>query len=211
MRSFKMLMAVGLVALVMDSPARPVEDKQAKTETHVVTREIPFETQYILTRDLGPGRLVRWKVGEKGVERKIYEVVPNGPNRTHKRLIRTEVELAKPEVYRVGRAGFSTDRGSWNGRQIRTMESTAYHPSDGLSRPPYLTKMGVPAKFGVVAVDPRVIPLGSYLFVEGYGFAYACDIGGAIKGNKIDVCIENLAKVRQWGRRKVRVHILSRK
>jgi uncharacterized protein YabE (DUF348 family)/3D (Asp-Asp-Asp) domain-containing protein len=46
----------------------------------------------------------------------------------------------------------------------------------------------VPAGWGLVAVDPRVIPLGSRLYLEGYGYAVAGDTGGVIKGDKIDVC-----------------------
>jgi len=43
-------------------------------------------------------------------------------------------------------------------------------------------------RLGIIAVDPRVIKIGSRVFVAGYGYAVACDVGGAIKGNIIDVC-----------------------
>jgi 3D (Asp-Asp-Asp) domain-containing protein len=65
------------------------------------------------------------------------------------------------------------------------------------------------AQFGVVAVDPKVIPLRTLLFVEGYGFAIAADTGGAIKGNKIDVCIPDRRRIYEWGRRKVTVYIFE--
>ncbi|WP_439099657.1 3D domain-containing protein [Ectobacillus antri] len=61
----------------------------------------------------------------------------------------------------------------------------------------------------VIAVDPRVIPLGSTVWVEGYGYAKALDTGSAIKGNKIDVFIHDKNKVRQWGVRTIEVRIIK--
>lgn len=61
----------------------------------------------------------------------------------------------------------------------------------------------------VIAVDPSVIPLGSRVWVEGYGEAIAGDTGGAIKGNKIDVFVKSTSAARQWGRRTVTVKILN--
>ncbi|MFT8872201.1 MAG: peptidoglycan-binding protein [Sporolactobacillus sp.] len=62
----------------------------------------------------------------------------------------------------------------------------------------------------VVAVDPSVIPLGTKLYVEGYGYAVAADTGGAIKGQKIDLFFNSNADALQWGRRTVKVQILSK-
>ena len=61
----------------------------------------------------------------------------------------------------------------------------------------------------VIAVDPNVIPLGSRVWVEGYGEAIAGDTGGAIKGNKIDVFIPTRNEALQWGRKQVRLKILN--
>lgn len=84
------------------------------------------------------------------------------------------------------------------------MEATAYSPGGENG---YSTTMGVPARWGIVAVDPRVIPLGTRVYVEGYGSAIAADTGGAIKGNRIDLCMESETRVRAFGRRTVRVRI----
>ena len=61
----------------------------------------------------------------------------------------------------------------------------------------------------VIAVDPNVIPLGSRVWVEGYGEAIAGDTGGAIKGNKIDVFIPTQNEALKWGRKKVKLKILN--
>lgn len=61
----------------------------------------------------------------------------------------------------------------------------------------------------MVAVDPRVIPLGSRIYVEGYGEAIAGDTGGAIKGNRIDVLMPSKSQSSNWGRKTVQVTILN--
>ncbi|RLL45449.1 LysM peptidoglycan-binding domain-containing protein [Oceanobacillus piezotolerans] len=61
----------------------------------------------------------------------------------------------------------------------------------------------------LIAVDPNVIPLGSKVYVEGYGYAVAGDTGGAIRGNKIDVHVPTKDEAYQWGRRTVNVTIVD--
>ena len=61
----------------------------------------------------------------------------------------------------------------------------------------------------VIAVDPNVIPLGSEVYVEGYGYAIAADIGSAIKGNKIDLHVPTKDEAFAWGVRTVKVTIVK--
>ena len=61
----------------------------------------------------------------------------------------------------------------------------------------------------VIAVDPRVIPLGSKVYVDGYGYAIASDTGGAIKGNKIDVFFPSKSDAYRWGRKTVKIKVLD--
>jgi len=89
----------------------------------------------------------------------------------------------------------------------KIMESTAYS-----AQQPELsnyTASGHRAVRGVIAVDPNVIPLGTWVYVEGYGRALASDTGGAIRGYIIDLCFDTVAEAIQHGRRNVRVWILS--
>ena len=91
-----------------------------------------------------------------------------------------------------------------NGREL-TVSTTAYVPGVGCG---YKTATGATAGYGIVAVDPNVIPLGTRLYLPGYGTGIAADTGGAIKGNKIDVCFDSLDQARAWGRRTVTITIL---
>lgn len=108
-----------------------------------------------------------------------------------------------------------------NTSDIMVMEATAYdlsYQSTG-KRPgdkPYgITASGMKAGPGVVAVDPKVIPLGTKLYIESmdstkdYGYAVAGDTGGAIKGNRIDLFFFSSSDVRRFGRRNVRVKVLK--
>ena len=61
----------------------------------------------------------------------------------------------------------------------------------------------------VIAVDPSIIPIGTKVHVEGYGYAIAGDTGGAIKGNKIDVFFPTTSEAYKWGRKNVKVKILE--
>jgi len=61
----------------------------------------------------------------------------------------------------------------------------------------------------VIAVDPDVIPLGTEVYVEGYGYAVAEDIGGAIKGNRIDIHVPTKEEAFEWGVRDVEITILD--
>ena len=71
------------------------------------------------------------------------------------------------------------------------------------------TKIGKKAKVGRIAVDPRVIKLGSWLYVEGYGVCQECDIGGNIKGKTIDVYKNTKKQVNKWGVKRPRVYIIG--
>jgi 3D (Asp-Asp-Asp) domain-containing protein len=91
-----------------------------------------------------------------------------------------------------------------------TMVATAYTADTATAYPTGYTATGVLAHEGIVAVDPHVIPLGTMLFVPGYGVAVAADTGGAIVGNRIDLCMDRYDDAVNFGRQTVLVYILKR-
>ena len=84
-----------------------------------------------------------------------------------------------------------------------TFEATAYTWTG------QRTASGTWPAIGTVATDPEVIPLGTKIWVEGYGEAVAEDTGGLVKGNIIDIYLPTEDQCWQWGRRQVEVRILE--
>jgi 3D (Asp-Asp-Asp) domain-containing protein len=80
------------------------------------------------------------------------------------------------------------------------VDAVAYHL-------PGRTTSGLPCAKGVVAVDPNVIPLGTQMYVPGYGKGVAADIGWAIKGRIIDLWMPTDRAARKWGRRTVTITV----
>jgi len=89
------------------------------------------------------------------------------------------------------------------------MQATAYTKSieEGTHRG--ITRSGSQVSRGTVAVDPRVIPLGTKLYIEDYGHAVALDTGGAIKENRIDLYMDSREECFEFGRKDVRVWIIE--
>jgi 3D (Asp-Asp-Asp) domain-containing protein len=87
--------------------------------------------------------------------------------------------------------------------RILTMEATAYTWTGNR------TASGTWPAVGTAAVDPEVIPLGTRLWIEGYGPAVALDTGGLVKGNIIDVYLPTEDECWQWGRRQVEVRVIE--
>lgn len=118
------------------------------------------------------------------------------------------VRPPQDRILQIGTRRVIAARGEFAGKEVIHMEATAYAPWHGKGVDG-TTAIGLRAGYGVVAVDPRFIPLRSILFIEGYGRAIAGDTGGAIKGNRIDLGFATPREAYQFGRRPVRVYVLS--
>jgi 3D (Asp-Asp-Asp) domain-containing protein len=89
------------------------------------------------------------------------------------------------------------------------MRSTGYYVGEK-TVPSDVTYLGHKLQRGLVAVDPAVIPLGTRLYVEGYGYAYAADTGSAIKGLRIDLAVKDKYEEARFNRYNVPVYILEK-
>jgi 3D (Asp-Asp-Asp) domain-containing protein len=83
-----------------------------------------------------------------------------------------------------------------------TVDAVAYHLTGR-------TASGLPCAKGAVAVDPRLIPLGTQMTVPGYGHGVAADVGTAVKGRIIDLWMSTDAAARRWGRRTVTITVYA--
>jgi 3D (Asp-Asp-Asp) domain-containing protein/uncharacterized protein YabE (DUF348 family) len=188
-------------------------------EEHREEVPIPFRTVVRPAPDLAPGVRQTQQHGEPGLAARVTRVTfENGVE-----VARSEPEVqvvreAVDEVIGAGPAPTPAPAALPDGtpaRRVLSMVATAYDPgpaSTGKSpgQPGYgITASGLRAGYGVVAVDPRVIPLGTRLYIPGYGTAVAGDTGGAIKGNRIDLGFATYGEAVRWGRRTVAVYVLS--
>ncbi|SCG81749.1 putative protein yabE [Proteiniborus sp. DW1] len=195
-----------------------------KIET--INESIPYETVTKSNTELDKGKSITVQDGQEGIkEIKIKKVYENGRLQA-KEII--EEKIAKEPISKIVEKGIKetgytiASRGTFAGKKEIIMIATAYDLSyESTGKRPGdkwygLTASGTKARPGVVAVDPKVIPLGTKLYIESldgtpdYGHAVAEDTGGAIKGNKIDLFMEDAKKVKAFGRRKVKVYILGK-
>ncbi len=151
--------------------------------------------------------------GRRGIERIIWRVRYENEREVSREVVGRQ-QLIDPvdEVIAYGTNRFLYR----NGRVYRIQRAleviaTAYYPGPECTAPytDGLTAIGLRAGKGIVAVDPGVIPLGSRLYVDGYGLGVAGDVGADIKGLRIDVCFDSLIEAIQWGRKRVLVFILE--
>ncbi|HVO33278.1 MAG TPA: 3D domain-containing protein [Elusimicrobiota bacterium] len=89
------------------------------------------------------------------------------------------------------------------------MLATGYYVGDPMV-PGDETRLGYKLQRGLVAVDPAVIPLGTRLYIPGYGYAYAADTGSAIKAMRIDLAVKNAQEEKRYNHRRVAIYILGK-
>lgn len=197
-------------------PEQTIRVIKVTSEIIIRTIDIAPTTEYYRDKSLKRGTQKVVRRGKPGrIERQIKIVYEDGHEIHRSKIAERVIQPAVKSLVAVGLPVLRTlvtNRGSYQYLEVRTMTATAYYPgpeSCGKYAVYGQTYTGKKAGFGIVAVDPRVIPLGTKLYVEGYGKAEAADIGGAIKGNKIDLCFETFREAALYGVKKIRVYILE--
>lgn len=178
----------------------------------VERKPIAYDSVKTFTTSLRPGQVRTSASGAQGEKITRYVVRYEDGKPVQRTAIGSEV-ARKPvkKVLSIGSRGVYTSRGEFHTRRIMKMWATAYEPgprSCGRGATGR-TACGLRAGYGVVAVDPSVIRLGSKLYVEGYGYAIAGDKGRAIRGSKIDLGFSSVREALNFGSRSVIVHVLD--
>lgn len=185
-----------------------------RIRTRIVTEEValPFPTRRVQDPSLPSGEIEVREPGRSGLLLKKFEVTTENGKEVRRREFQEEIlRHPKPQIIAYGtRAPAAAQRISSRGglpgeriRQVLTMTATAYTYTGNS------TATGVWPYVGGVAVDPAVIPLGSKLYIEGYGPAQAVDTGGLIKGDRVDLFFESAEECFSWGKRKVNVYVFE--
>ncbi|MED2419605.1 3D domain-containing protein, partial [Bacillus thuringiensis] len=161
---------------------KPKEEAKVKEEEKV--REIAKAKEEEKAREIAKAK----------EEEKAREIAKAKEEERAKEVSKNNIESAKRELTVVATAYTAdpSENGTYGGRVLTAM-------GHDLTANPNMR---------IIAVDPKVIPLGSKVWVEGYGEAIAGDTGSAIKGNRIDVLMGSKSKAMNWGRQTVKVKIL---
>lgn len=183
---------------------RPVKNDMTIVVKRVVVKEktfvekIPYKVIKKDDSSMNEGETKVVQKGKNGKAKVTYKITYIDGKESKRKKIKTVVVTPKQnkiikEGTRVTIDGFA---------YTRKLVVKAYSYTGGGT-----TAMGTPARVGEIAVDPRVIPLGSKVYIEGIGVRYAEDTGGNIKGNTIDIYMNTLSECRNWGVRYVTIYI----
>lgn len=207
------------------SPGEKVKITRITEETLMEKQVIPFQTTIKHNDDMDHGKTRKVQEGKSGLKEVQLKITyEDGVEKAREVVGEKVLKKSTNEIIEKGTAKLLvTSRGGEPRRykDVIIMEASAYtddyestgkNPGDKYFG---ITRSGTKVRPGVVAVDPRVIPLGSKLYIESmdrtasYGNASAEDTGGAIKGNKIDLFFESRQEALRFGRRNVKVYILD--
>lgn len=186
-------------------PGQEIEVIRVTERSETVKQPVPFQTERTTDPTLEKGLSKTVSRGQEGVALNTIRITFHNGQEVKREVIKSEV-LVEPKnkvmamgtITSVSRGGERLDF-----REVRYMQASAYTYTG------YHTATGRTPEVGMVAVDPSVIPLGTRLYIEGYGYAHAADTGGSIKGDRVDLFMEEYSQCIGWGRRTVKVYILQ--
>lgn len=167
---------------------------------------IEYEQVYSVDYNMAIGKTEVSQEGKDGLEKRKYLVTYIDGEESDRSLEDTEVlEEKQDKIISYGMGVFSgTPSGLQYKEKISGVRAVSYY-YEGNPRGAY----GLPCEYGTCAVDSSVIPLGSLLYIEGYGYAIANDVGTAIKGNTVDLYMEKYSQCLAWGARTVNVYVIE--
>jgi uncharacterized protein YabE (DUF348 family) len=205
---------------------RDMSFKVIRVREKVITEEttLAYEVEKQKNTNMVKGEERTIRHGSEGLLEKTFKIITEDGVEVAKNLLNESI-LASPISQIVEFGTLLTHKSARGGllryRKVLDMRATAYtsnfadtgkspgHPQFGI------TYSGKKAKEGIIAVDPRVIPLGTRMYVEvaggtpDYGYCIAGDIGSAIKNDLIDLYFDSERTVDQWGCKRVKVYILD--
>ncbi|WP_217588366.1 G5 and 3D domain-containing protein [Lentibacillus saliphilus] len=192
----------------------PINVTRVEKTTKEVEQSVPFQTETRRDGSLAKGKQKVIANGSEGKVVKTYEVtLENGQEVARELIEENVVQESSNKIVAVGtkQPDLVTLSDTSKSGKTFTVTATAYSAyCNGCSG---ITATGINLKANpykkVIAVDPNLIPLGTRVWVEGYGEAIAGDTGGAIKGHRIDVHVPTRKEALRFGYRRVQIKILD--
>lgn len=189
---------------------------RVETKTIVEMINIPFKEVINRNSSLPNTKRKITQEGKEGEKKVTYLITYENGNEVSRKV--TEETVVKEPQNRIIVLGtypsmpVSRDGRTLNYERVFKARATAYWAVRGVGKT--YTASGRkavrnPDGYSTISVDPKVIPYGTRVFVEGYGFAIAADTGSAIKGNTIDVYFNTYKEACSWGVKYVKVYILK--
>jgi len=186
-------------------PNQEIEVIRVSSEQIQVEEPIAYGVERTIDNNLEKGLTRTTQTGKDGLALNTVKIIYHNGQEVKREITDSQV-IAEPvnrviamgNITNVSRSGSSFDF-----REARYMVASAYTYTGNR------TATGQQPAVGMAAVDPGVIPLGTRLYIEGYGYAQAADTGSSIKGDRLDLFMEDRTQCLSWGRRSVKVYILD--
>ncbi|MFZ3100810.1 MAG: ubiquitin-like domain-containing protein [Desulfitobacteriaceae bacterium] len=194
------------VSLPLDQTLKPADKIQVVRvveQVDTLKSEVPYQViAQAADFPVGlPDRVINR--GSNGLQEQTVKLTLEDGKEIQREILGQRVVTAPVNqiVSRGAQTTISRGGSQYNFQRAYLMTATAYCIPGGT------TATGAPAQWGVVAVDPNIIPLGSTIYVEGYGPARALDTGGAILGKRVDLYMNSVEAAFSWGVRSVVVYV----
>lgn len=177
-------------------------------------RKVPFATKTEYTDTLNVGEIIDVEPGQDGLEERETEGFILNGEEAFEKVLKSKVLVPSKNAKVLEGTALKQKLYPLKKRarvwKTLTLEATAYYPGPEDTWPysSGTSASGLKAGYGMVAVDPKLIRFKTPVYVEGYGYAIAGDVGGAIKGSKIDLCYDTYEEAVRFGRKKVKVYLL---
>ncbi|MBO3443239.1 3D domain-containing protein [Clostridium sp. CCUG 7971] len=220
-----------IVSVDLDSKLKDgskIEIIDVKEEVIKENKEVPFEVNVVEDNNLLKGKTEIKTEGQAGKNELVYKITYHNGKQMEKKFVE-ELVSVEP-VNKIVKKGtkvevqVASSRGSNTGRKanVATTSTVSAKSNSSSSKGKHMkvvataysgdtvTSTGTKPKWGTIAVDPSVIPYGTKVYIPQFGQTFiAEDCGGAIKGNKIDIFMNDESTVKNWGRKTIDIYIVG--
>lgn len=204
-----------------------IEVIEVREDTIRESKEVPFEVNIVEDKDLLKGKTETSTEGQAGKNELVYKITYHNGKQVEKKFIeelviedpidkvvkkgsKVEIKVASSRGENIrnqsssnsNKNTSSNNQSSTNGKKMQVV-ATAYTGHG-------ITSTGTTPKWGTIAVDPSIIPYGTKVYIPKFGKTFiAEDCGGAIKGNKIDIYMNDKDSAYNWGRKTIDIYIVG--